>query len=156
MSFFNTLVKYKIGCILNEMDLNIIEKKQIDIYLNLCSRNALNINIFKNSSYKLQHIIITIFINCLKAVDEEENKNFNNLYNKILEMSEKEFNEATYLNIAHTLKQLHNYNNLFGCENSQKAFNFNFKIIDEDNVLFTFDEECPLNINNVSFNYNNG
>ena len=29
MSFFNTLVKYKIGCILNEMDLNIIEKNKL-------------------------------------------------------------------------------------------------------------------------------
>ena len=153
LCFFNMYLKYKITCILDSMKLSEIVKKKVELYLILCGKNAYNNNLFINTSNDLQTILIQILINCFKAVDEQENDNFQELYNNILNSVENG-NEGIYLKVADMLKKIHNYNKLFGCKlikdkneiRSQK-YTIRSQIYDNDKILITFSDDAPLNIN---------
>ena len=148
---FNKTFTYKINSIINEMTLTTVETKQLNIYLNIIKDDVYNESMFVNTSSRLQIILISLVINCLKTIGEKEKAELQEDYILILETISESGTDGQYLDCADFFKKLYSYNNILNItnENKNKKTDMTFEIINNDRVRIVF-KDHKLNINDNS------
>jgi len=135
LNFIDNVLKFHLEHIITQFKLNEQQFKKVSIYFELIKLNDSNDNIFLNLSYEMQLIIIKIFINGLRFVDNKDI--FNNLLNELLEDVAQRENNNSYIMMADVLKDIYNLSIFI---NKFTKPNFIFKIEDNKDIIMIFDE----------------